>query len=297
LSDEHVTEIAPRLLATGAVYGQLGWKVTERWTIMPGGRAELHDRYGVVAAPRLAAAYQLAQGAHARVALGRGFRAPSAKEFGFQFDHSALGYRILGNSSLRPESSWGATSDLTLRVEHLRFRWGAFVNQVKDLITVDFAPEQPIAGVIDYIYRNVARARTAGGDLGARYELLELLTFGADYAYLWTRDLDSGDPLPNRPAHTLTLSSAVDLSKWSLTLRYRVVSGALAGRVGDFVPRSPGFDLLDARLAYRAWDSVNLFVGGLNLTNSRRHLLEVTDTRPAVGRQFYVGLSGDVDGD
>jgi outer membrane receptor protein involved in Fe transport len=95
----------------------------------------------------------------------------------------------------------------------------------------------------------------------------------------------------------VTLSSGVDWRKWSATLRYRAVSGSFAGRLEDFVPRSPGFDLLDARVAYRAWDRVNLFVGALNLTNSRRHLLDVTDTRPAVGRQFYVGLSGDVGGE
>ncbi|HXK20871.1 MAG TPA: TonB-dependent receptor, partial [Polyangiaceae bacterium] len=102
LSTEHVTEIEPRLLSTGALYGQLGWKVTEKWTIMPGARAELHDRYGLVAAPRLATAYQFSPGLSARVALGRGFRAPTAKEFGFLFDHSALGYRVLGNADLRP---------------------------------------------------------------------------------------------------------------------------------------------------------------------------------------------------
>jgi outer membrane receptor for ferrienterochelin and colicins len=113
LSEQHVTEIQPRLLATGALYGQLGWKATERWTVMPGARAELHDRYGLVAAPRLATAYQFSDQLSGRIALGRGFRAPTAKEIGFQFDHSALGYRILGNTSLRPESSWGLTSDVT----------------------------------------------------------------------------------------------------------------------------------------------------------------------------------------
>ncbi len=295
LTEQHVTEIQPRLLSTGALYAQLGWKVTERWTLMPGGRAELHDRYGMVAAPRLATAYRFSDALSARVALGRGFRAPTAKEFGFQFDHSALGYRILGNSALRPESSWGVTGDVTARSSRWRLRAGGFANTIKDLISIDFAPEQRIAGVIDYVYRNVERAHTAGGDASVRLQALAPLSFEAAYAYLWTKDDDTGDALPNRPAHTVTLASLFELEKLSATLRYRIVSSAFAGRIDDAVRRSPNFALFDARVAYALFPALNLFVGALNLTDARRHPLEVTDTRPALGRQFYLGLSGEAE--
>jgi len=293
LSEQHVTEIQPRLLSTGALYGQLGWKVTERFTVMPGGRAELHDRYGVVAAPRLATAYQLNEGLSARVALGRGFRAPTAKEFGFQFDHSALGYRVLGNSALRPESSWGLTGDVTARSPRWRVRAGGFGNTISDLISIDFAPEQRTLGVIDYVYRNVERAHTAGGDLSVRFKAISALSLEAAYAYLWTRDDDTGDALPNRPPHTVTLAALFELEKLSGNLRYRVVSKTFAGRIDDVSRDSPSFSLLDARVAYQLWPALSLFVGALNLTDARRHALDVTDTRPALGRQFYVGISGD----
>jgi len=297
LSEQHVTEITPRLLATGALYGQLGWKLTPRWTLMPGARAELHDRYGVVAAPRLATAYRFSETWSARVAFGRGFREPTAKEFGFQFDHSALGYRVLGNDELRPESSWGLTADVTARWSRWRVRVGGFANHVKDLITTDFAPEQPRAGVVDYVYRNVERARTAGGDAGVRYQAFDAISFEADYAYLWTRDLATGDALPRRPAHTVTLSGNLELAKWSATLRYRRVSGAFAGRFDDVARRSPGFDTLDARLAFQYARALSVFTGALNLTGSRRNYFEVTDARPVLGRQFYVGIGGDWGGD
>ena len=293
LSEEHVTEIQPRLLSTGALYGQLGWKVTERFTVMPGGRAELHDRYGVVAAPRLATAYQLSDGVSARVALGRGFRAPTAKEFGFQFDHSALGYRVLGNSELRPESSWGLTGDVTARSSRFRVRAGGFGNTIRDLISIDFAPEQRTLGVIDYVYRNVERAHTAGGDLSVRFKAVSTLSLDAAYAYLWTRDDDTRDALPNRPPHTVTLAALFELEKLSANLRYRVVSSAFAGRIDEVARDSPAFSLLDARVAYQLWPALSVFVGALNLTDARRHTLDVTDTRPALGRQFFVGISGD----
>jgi outer membrane receptor for ferrienterochelin and colicins len=298
LSKQQVTEIQPLLLSTGALYGQLGWKATEEWTIMPGARAEVHDRYGLVAAPRLATAYQFSQVVSARVALGRGFRAPTAKEFGFLFDHSALGYRVLGSSDLRPESSWGLTGDVTARAAHWRLRAGFFGNQIKDLIDIEALPlgapgPAPIAGVTDYVYRNIEHARTAGGDLSARLKTLDALSLEAAYAYLWTRDDSNGTALPNRPAHTVTLSALLELAKLSATLRYRVVSSAFAGDVGT----SPGFGLFDARVAYRLFPSLNLFVGALNLTDTRRNYLDLADTRPVLGRQFYLGLTGEAPSD
>jgi len=297
LSEQRVTEIRPRMLSTGALYGQLGWKVTERFTVMPGGRAELHDRYGVVAAPRLATAYQLSDSSSVRVALGRGFRAPTAKEFGFQFDHSALGYRVLGNGSLQPESSWGLTGDVTARSSRLRARAGGFGNTIRDLISVDFAPEQRTLGVIDYVYRNVQRAHTAGGDLSVRFKAVSALSLEAAYAYLWTRDDDTGDALPNRPPHTVTLAALFELGALSANVRYRSVSRAFAGRLDEVARDSPAFTLLDARVAYQIWPALSVFVGALNLTDARRHAFDVTDTRPALGRQFFFGMSGDAPND
>jgi outer membrane receptor for ferrienterochelin and colicins len=243
----------------------------------------------------LATAYQLSDNLSARVALGRGFRAPTAKEFGFQFDHSALGYRILGNSQLRPESSWGLTGDVTARSARVRLRAGGFVNQVRDLISIDFAPEQRTPGVIDYVYRNVERAYTAGGDASVRFKAHEALSLEAAYAYLWTRDDASGQELPNRPPHTITLAALGELGKMSATLRYRVVSRAFAGIIEDERRDSSGFALLDARVAYQAWPALAVFVGALDLTDVRRRPLDVTDVRPALGRQFYLGFSGETD--
>jgi len=294
-SERQTVEIQPRLLATGALYGQLGWKVTERWTVMPGARAELHDRYGVVAAPRLATAYRLSDGLSARVALGRGFRAPTAKELGFQFDHSALGYRILGSDQLRPESSWGLTGDVTARSARFQWRVAGFFNQIRDLISIDFAPVQRTPGVTDYLYRNVERAYTAGGNASMRFKAHDALSLEAAYAYLWTRDDASQQELPNRPPHTLTCAALSELGKASVSVRYRVLSRAFAGIIQDETRYSPGFGLLDARVAYQAWPAVGFFVGALNITDARRQPLDTIDTRPAVGRQFYLGFSGDAE--
>jgi outer membrane receptor for ferrienterochelin and colicins len=301
LSVEHVTEIQSTLLASGAVYGQLGWKVTERWTVMPGLRAELHDSYGAVAAPRLASAYQLNEVFSARAALGRGFRAPSAKEYGFLFDHSALGYRVLGNPNLQPETSWGATADVSARTAKLRARVGGFFNRVKDLIIMDLAGIDTADGVTEYVYQNVDEAMTAGADLSLRYKVLPQLSLEGGYAYVWTRDIGADEPLPNRPPETITLAAYVELGKLTGNVRYRCVTSAFAGTIeegeGERDLYTPTFGTLDARLAYQFVSPLEVYVGGLNLTDAKRNPLDPADTRPAQGRQFYVGFRGELPSD
>lgn len=294
LSHERLTEIEPTLLASGAIYGQLGWKVTERLTLMPGARAELHDSYGEVVAPRLASAYQITNWLSVRAALGRGFRAPTAKEFGFLFDHSALGYRVIGNRDLHPETSWGLTGDVTARSDRVRVRVGGFGNQIHDLIIIDLAPEQPIAGVTDYAYVNVEQARTAGADASVRVKALEQLSLDAGYAFVWTRNEGTGQALPNRPPHTLTLAAFGEVGKLNAGVRFRWVAEAFAGTVEDEPLDSPSFATLDARLAYQLWSALELYLGALNLSDTKRDPLVPTDNRPALGRQFYAGLRGEL---
>lgn len=292
LSRERVTEIEPTLLASAALYGQLGWKVTERFTLMPGVRAELHDRYGEVVAPRLASAYQLSEWLSARAALGRGFRAPTAKEYGFAFDHSTIGYRVIGNRELRPETSWGATADLTARGSLGRVRVGGFFNHVQDLIITRIAPEGELEGVTDFGYFNVDEAQTAGGDASVRWQAHEAVSLEGGYSYIWTRNVKDEKPLSNRPAHTATLAAFAQLGKLSGNVRYRwVASSFVLGPLEEEL-RSPAFGTLDARLAFQAWPALELYLGGLNLLNAKRDPLDPADTRPALGRELYAGLRG-----
>jgi outer membrane receptor protein involved in Fe transport len=139
----------------------------------------------------------------------------------------------------------------------------------------------PATGVTDYVYRNAARAVTAGADVGARYEPTGALSFEANYAYLWTRDLDAREPLPNRPAHTLTLAALVDWGKLDVALRYRAVSRAFVDRLDDgSAERGPCFGLLDARVAYRFVPAIAAFVGALNVLNERRNPLNAIARPP-----------------
>jgi outer membrane receptor for ferrienterochelin and colicins len=294
LMPQDVQELDPMLLSSAALFAQLGWQLGERWTVMPGVRGEVHDRYGSIVAPRLAAAFQWTEWLGLRAQLGRGFRAPTAKEFGFEFDHSAIGYRVIGNPDLEAETSWGLSGDATARSTNFRLRVGAFYNFIDELITLGLAPEQPVTGVATYMYRNIADARTAGADVSVRTKIASIVSVDAGYAYLWTRDLGEDQPLPRRPPHTATLGLLAELGKVTPSLRYKIVTSAFMGELNGERLSSPTYGLLDLRMGYGLLPELEAFVGVLNLTDEKRDPLDPADIRPALGRQFYLGVRGEL---
>lgn len=280
-------EVPSATLGSAALFGQLRWALGEGITILPGVRGEAHTRYGGVIAPRLAAAWSPSPEWQIRAAGGRGFRAPSAKELGYVFDHSFYGYRVQGNPDLAPETSWGVNGDVTVEpTRRLTVRAGAFANWVEELIDVDSSPAPGAGGIDEYTYRNVSRARTFGVELDAAWRVNSRLRVDAGYAYLWTRDDTHERPLEGRPPHTLTSSIQAKLPlELELTLRYRAVTDAFL----DDDLRAPGFQSIDARLARALWPGSQIYTGVLNALGAQKDPARLGDQRPIEGRTIYLG--------
>ena len=327
--ESDITEVRPTRLGNGAVYGQLAWKLIDDLTVMPGIRGEWHLRHGGVLAPRLAAAYRPIEEITIRASGGRGFRAPSPKEIGFELDHSYLGYEVKGSPDLVPEKSWGVNGDVTVTPEkRVTLRVGGFVNWIEDLIDFEPCPrkkpgseeENPecvpsTSGVEVYRYANIGEARTAGVELNAVVKAASWLRAEVGYAYLWTRDDTNETPLNGRPPHTLHAAIRADLP-WSLELsaRYRLVTDAFIDNEGepyyeDCVTaareagadpgscpllRTPGFQTIDARIARPLWPSSQAYVGVKNLLGVQEDRDRFADQRPIEGRIFYFGLIAEL---
>jgi len=283
------SEVTPQPLNSAALYSQLSWAFGRALTVLPGVRGEYHGRQGSVIAPRLALSVRPSDSWTLRAGVGRGFRTPSAEEFGFNFDHSVYGYKVIGNRGLQPERSWGINGDLMFRpAAFITLRSGGFANWVHDLIDIDLGSGMSTGTVVTYSYANFERVRTAGGNLGLTLNDAEHYRADLAYDYLWTRDELSGQPLSGRPAHTLTASARLSLpSRFELYGRARLVSGAFV----DQTTRSPGYQSIDARLAFRPWSSTQLYAGVLNLLDVHQDPGRVGDLRPPLGRVLYVGLN------
>lgn len=284
-------EVVPLTFGVAAFYAQLSWKITEKLTLMPGVRSELHSRYGESIAPRLAAAWQITPRVTARASAGRGFRAPSAKELGFVFDHSFYGYRINGNRDLLPEKSWGVNADVTVTpTKDAMVRGSAFYNWVEELIDLDLGNGIFDGGVATYSYTNFGQARTAGGQVDARYKPTRWLSAEASYAYTWTRDDTNEQPLPGRPPHSVTSALRIEPG-WELEfyVRGRVVTSAFLSEDA----RSPGYHMADVRVGRTLWPHSQAYVGALNLLDVKQDPGRIGDTRPPLGRIVYIGLRAD----
>lgn len=284
-------EVNPRWRGSGAVYGQLQWRLGAL-TLLPGVRAESHGAYGSVVAPRLALALRAMDPLTLRASVGRGFRTPSAEELGFDFDHSIYGYKVVGNPDLTPERSWGVNGDVTWRPDdRWSLRAGAFMNWVDDLIDVDLASGQTSGTVVTYRYANIEKVRTFGAQTSVAYRLGARLHAELAYDYLWTRDELNQQPLSGRPSHTLTASLRASLP-WSLEAygRAHVVGGAFV----DPTTRSPGYQTVDLRIARALWPRSQGYLGVLNLFDVHQVAGQVGDLRPPLGRVLYAGVRAEL---
>ena len=292
LSSRTEDEVAPQTLGRAALYGQLQWRLGEHLTVLPGVRAESHTRYGGAVTPRLAASYHPVDSVQLRASVGRGFRAPSAKELGFVFDHTSLGHRVLGNTALRPETSWGVNGDVMWRpAKAYSLRGGAFMNWVDDLIDVDLAGGSATGAVVDYRYANFGRARTLGVQLGASTRVGDRFRADIAYDYLWTRDDVNERPLGGRPPHTLTAAlRGTLLWKIEATARWRASTDAFVSTE----TRSPGYETIDLRIEREAWTRSRAYVGVLNATDVHQDPGRLGDLRPPLGRVFYVGIRAEL---
>jgi outer membrane receptor for ferrienterochelin and colicins len=281
-------EVEPLDLGTAALYGQLSWKIVPSLTVMPGVRAEMHSRYGDSVAPRLAAAWEITPELLLRASAGRGFRAPSAKELGFLFDHSTYGYRVKGNLDLRPEKSWGVNADLTARPSKVAtVRGSVFANWVEDLIDLDLGNGVFDSGVATYGYTNFGSARTAGAELDARLSPAPWLSAESSYAYTWTRDDVNEQPLPGRPPHSVTSSIRIEPGfELEMYVRGRVVTSSFVDRDTN----APGYQTVDVRVGRTIFRDAQAYVGALNLLDVRQDPTRIGDTRPPLGRILYVGV-------
>lgn len=286
-------EVAPQTLGRAAIYGQLEWKLGESLRLLPGVRAEMHTpRYGGALTPRLAMSYRPVSELQVRASVGRGFRAPTAKELGFVFDHSSLGYRVIGNSDLVTESSWGVNGDVTWRpARAYTLRAGGFMNWVDDLIDLDLEGGVANGAVVDYRYVNFGRARTFGAEVTGSARLGDRLRADVSYDYLWTRDDMNDRPLGGRPPHTLTAALRATLG-WKLEAdaRWRVSTPAFVSAE----TRSPGYQTIDLRLARELWARSRAYLGVLNVTDVHQLPGRVGDLRPPLGRVYYVGIRAEL---
>ena len=222
-----------------------------------------------------------------RASVGRGFRSPTMAE---RFVHTtALGFDVVPNPTLRPETGWsfeiGHTSAPLFRF--MRLDAAVFWTEARDFIEprlIRFPPDTTLqVDSVKIQLQNVVRARIAGIDASViAAPIPDRLIATLGYTYLDTRRRLAGDstegPLAFRPRHLLTLGADYTLGAIGVGADFRFASRPERIELEGFVdPRRVPVKVLDLRAAWKpAGGSVQVRVLATNVLNYIYNLVPET---------------------
>jgi outer membrane receptor for ferrienterochelin and colicins len=287
------------------VYAQDEWLVlpSPQIIVAPGARLDVDSQFGVYATPKLTVRWDPTEELIVRAGGGLGYRAPDFRQLYLQFQNPDVGYQVIGNPDLEPETSVGGNLSAELEAtEALTLAATGFWNEIDDLITilpveaddppVPPDPDDPV--LTGYQYVNIASARTRGAELHASLRLARRLTGTISYTFTDTLDRETGHAISDRARH-----------RGSFEVRARPVDRLTLSAHGELVGERPFFTDDDERTEVRradrhAWigaraeiaigDNTALHAGVDNLADAGdREFL------PIAPRAFYVGVRGQLE--
>ena len=295
------TEVDDKTLKNTNGFFQLGLHATPDIELLYSGRVNNNSRYGTEFSPMFNMQYTpfISNEHHINIRLGGGYgyRTPTLKELYHFFNHSHIGYVLLGNENLEPESSTNMQASLEYSSNNFRFDMSVYQNDIKNLI--DFYINQDKTNeltsqygseVVANEYANINKARTSGFEFSSSYELSSWITTNIGYAYLNSENLTTGKTLTSRPEHDIKTSLDFYLThKNKFAIKYQYYSKQFSDEENLIV--TPSYSQFDLKWNYYPSQHISLFAGIDNLTNVQRDFSVGSDLRPTEGRYMYLGIA------
>jgi vitamin B12 transporter len=181
------------------------YALTARIFVTGGVRVQHSSTFGAEFAPRGAITFRLPPEIHFRVSGSRGIQEPSLLE---NFAREAF---YVGNPNLKPETTEGFEAGLFREWFSRRVRtevsW--FRNSFHDLILFDFSTN-PAS------WNNIQQSWARGVELSGTLRLAGWVSLRSGFTRLYTRNLQTGQPLLRRPLNAGTISLELTPRRWSL---------------------------------------------------------------------------------
>ena len=275
-------------------YLQNDAQLTDQLDMVVGWRFQNDDDFGDHNAFKLSSKYRFYEQnelfADLRLSYGQGYRVPNLKERFYSFDHSYLGYIVIGNPNLKPESSNSYQLGLSLvKNEFWNANINLFWNDVKDLIQTDYDNAQVVNGITQYSYSNVAQAETKGIETTAQWHISTYLAVSGAYTYTEAKDKTTNKWLTRRPKHITRIGADYSFNdQLDLTLRARYQSEEFGDSAN--LQKSPDWFSIDTQIDYQISPYISAFIGIDNILNQQRDFNASVDYRPIEGRYSYTGL-------
>jgi outer membrane receptor for ferrienterochelin and colicins len=244
-----------------SVVVQDDWNAGGRVAIAPGVRLDHHGEWGTRICPATSIAARVDSYLTVRYAVGLGYKAPSIESRNRSPvpDLDVNGSRWLaGNPDLGPESSLGHELGAIFEpalggsaAPRLVISTALFRNDFRDKIEKEIVDDYNQSGLPLEREINIGRAVTHGLEATMAVEVGRDLWLGANYTYLWTRNLDSQARLDRTIAHTGNVQASYTLRPTRTTMR---VASRWVGRAvrvsadGTARPAIPALATTDVRI-------------------------------------------------
>lgn len=277
----------------GELYLQDDWLIGDHWEILTGIRYQDDQDFGDHVAPKVAVKYNRTDASGRehifRTSVGSGYRVPNLKERYYVFDHSNLGYKVMGNPSLQPETSTSYQVGYQGQIgDDLNLSINGFYNDVEDLIQTDNENAIIENGISIFQFTNIDSAYTYGGDIGIDWQVDDRATLQATYAYLKTKNESANSELTYRPNHKVMLALDYQLSDTlQLIPRLNYESKQLIDTATQSY--SPSWWTLDSQLNYKIDDNFSLYGAVNNIFDTQRDVRDTSDYRPIDNREWLIG--------
>lgn len=295
-SDEQtsVVEVDDKSNSSSQFYLQDSWLVADNLELMPGIRVHRSPDFGSYLSPMISlmhSSFSLLPGELTlRAGLGNGYRVPNLKEQYFVFDHSHLGYKVIGSPDLEPETSVSLQGGMEwISPNSTVVELSVFQHNTRNLIETSLdSVASAETGLSIYNYQNFSKTRSLGFEGVVRKQWFDNVTADLSYAYLRAKDLSTNLMLVKRPEHELKLGLDYQLTEQSsFVLKYNFQSKQFID--SENTKMSPSFATVDLKVNHTVNANWQLFAGVNNLTGVQRKFTG-EDYRPIANRYVYAGI-------
>jgi len=225
------------------------------------------------------------------LSIARSQRAPSVQELYARGIHLATNTYELGTATLGKET--GKSADLTVRktAGATRFTVGIYHQDFDNYIFASTLDQHEDFRLIRYM---AADATFTGIDGEIRHQFMPNFAISLFGDYVRAKFKDGLGNLPRLPAGRLGARADGKWGPLSADIEYYHVFEQ--GKIAAFETRTPGYDMLNATLAYRLdlgpKADAELFIRGTNLTDALayNHASFIKDVSPLRGRNLMIGV-------
>lgn len=277
------------------LYLQDDWFIGKNWEVVTGIRYQNDSDFGGHVTPKIAVKYNHLDKNGTkhiwRASIGQGYRVPNLKERYYVFDHSNLGYKVMGNPNLKPETSTSYQLSYQSQLsDKIAVTANAFYNDVENLIQTDNENPRYDGHIAIFQYLNAKEATTYGGDIGLSWFISDDRQIQANYAYTHTHNKQTNTELVSRPKHKASLSFTQRIrDNWQWINRINYESKHLVS--SESKKYSPSWWTWDSKLNYQATPWLTLHTAINNLFDTQRDIKNPDDQRPIDNRQWLIGAT------